>query len=109
MRLIRDITHKKSLRRKFQHTFTRSTDKRITKSLKRLAIKNLTHGGTRVCITDIIKQLIFVTVRWIIQTTVLLRIKFIRRMLFVGAVGDFELFILIGDVRHGDQTRTDPS
>ena len=64
------------------------------------AIKNLTHGRARVCIADIIKQLVFVTVRWIIQTTVLLRIKFIRRMLFVGAVGDLVLFVLVCDVCH---------
>ena len=51
-------------------------------------------------IADIIKQLVFVTVGWIIQTTILLRIKFIRRMLFVGAVGDLVLFVLVCDVRH---------
>ena len=51
-------------------------------------------------IADIIKQLVFVTVRWIIQTTILLRIKFIRRMLFVGAVGDLVLFVLVCDVCH---------
>ena len=52
------------------------------------------------CIADIIKQLVFVTVGWIIQTTILLRIKFIRRMLFVGAVGDLVLFVLVCDVCH---------
>ena len=51
-------------------------------------------------IADIIKQLVFVTVRWIIQTTVLLRIKFVRRMLFIGAVGDLVLFVLVCDVCH---------
>lgn len=52
------------------------------------------------CIADVVNQLVFVTVGWIIQTTILLRVKFIRSVLFVRAVWNFVLFVLICDVCH---------
>ena len=68
----------------------------------RSAVKHFAHRGPRMSIANIIQQFIFVTVGWIIQTTVLLGVKFFRRMFFIGAVRNFELFVLIGDVCHDE-------
>jgi hypothetical protein len=52
------------------------------------------------CITDIVNQLVFMTIGWIIKAAILLRVKLIRSVLFVRAVWNFVLFVLIGDVCH---------
>ena len=52
------------------------------------------------CITDIVNQLVFMTIGWIIKATILLRVKLIRSVLFVRAVWNFVLFVLICDVCH---------
>ena len=52
------------------------------------------------CITDIVNQLVFMTIGWIIKAAILLRVKLIRSVLFVRAVWNFVLFVLICDVCH---------
>ena len=52
------------------------------------------------CIANIVDQLVFMTIGWIVQPTILLGVKFIRSMLLVRAIWNFVLFVLICDVSH---------
>ena len=76
----------------------KQTNQQIQINRSGSAIKDFAHGRTRMSIADVIKYFVFVTVSWIIQAAILFRVKLLRGVLFIGAVRDFELFVLISDV-----------
>ena len=66
-----------------------------------LVIENLTLGSTRVCVTELVKEFVLVTVMPVRKFTFCLRVPLVLFVLFVGAEWDLELFVLVSDVSHG--------
>ena len=51
-------------------------------------------------VTDVVKDFVFVTVFRVVQPTIFFGVVLVFFVVFVGAEGDFELFVLVSDVSH---------